>query len=236
MERELQAAARATARALRLNIRLAPGVKLIGIANSHRLAEPQADKLRATEQAIDRRLAENLGIAADRGEDDEAIQIVIPNFYAGDDHVILLDLLVDGPGPLAEVTLRYKDLRRLTNGTARASLALANGRESAGPLEWNVFKNRLAADFSQRLRGVARLLATGQAQAAATALAHMRDLLRGLRLERPALAQDPDLLADEALLERYLDALARGGVMADPQMLARSLRYSAWRKQQSALP
>lgn len=235
VEQELKAAARATARALRLNIRLAPGAKLIGIAGSHRLAEPQAEKVRATEQAIDRRLAENLGIAADRGEDDDGIQIVIPNFYAGDDHVILIDLLVEGPGPLAEVTLRYKDLRRLANGTARASLALASGRDIAGPLELNVFKNRLAADFSQRLRGVARLLSRGQAPAAATALARMRDLLRGLRQQKPVLAQDPDLLADETLLNGYLKVLARGGVTADPQMLAQSLRFAAWRKQQSAV-
>jgi hypothetical protein len=38
------------------------------------------------------------------------MQIVIPSFFTGDSHVILLDVVVAGPGPVADVTLRYKDL------------------------------------------------------------------------------------------------------------------------------
>ena len=107
---------------LRLRIRLAPGVQLVDVLGSARLDDIRAERVREAEVAIDRRLARNLGIAADRGEDEEGIQIVIPNFYAGDDHVILLDLVAEGPGPLAEVTLRYKDVINQQNAVARASL------------------------------------------------------------------------------------------------------------------
>ena len=98
VDRELHAASRAVARALRLRIRLAPGVELIDVLGSARLGEPQAERVREAEQAIDSRLARTLGIEADRGEDEDGIQIVIPNFYAGDSHVILLDLVADQPG------------------------------------------------------------------------------------------------------------------------------------------
>ncbi len=64
VDRELHAASRAVARALRLRIRLAPGVKLVDVLGSRRLGEPQAQRVREAEQSIDQRLARNLGIQA----------------------------------------------------------------------------------------------------------------------------------------------------------------------------
>jgi hypothetical protein len=112
IDRELHATSRAVARAVRLRIRLAPGVKLVYVLGSRRLGEPQAERVREAEQSIDKRLARNLGIAADRGEDEEGIQIVIPNYYAGDSHVVLLDVVAEGPGPVAQ------EPGRLGNGPA----------------------------------------------------------------------------------------------------------------------
>ncbi|MCA9515574.1 MAG: hypothetical protein KC635_11580, partial [Myxococcales bacterium] len=68
---ELAAAGRAVARAVRLRIRLAEGVKLVGVVGSRRLDEVDASKVRAAEKAIDQRVAATTGIAADRGEDED---------------------------------------------------------------------------------------------------------------------------------------------------------------------
>ncbi|MFV1979030.1 MAG: hypothetical protein ACC649_06725, partial [Myxococcota bacterium] len=110
VDRELSALSRAVARALRLRIRLAPGVKLIRILDASRLDDEGAERVREAEQSIDLRMASELGIEADRGEDEDGIQIVIPNFYAGGSHAILLDVVASEAGPIADVTLRYKDL------------------------------------------------------------------------------------------------------------------------------
>lgn len=236
VDRELHAASRAVARAVRLRIRLAPGVKLIDVLGSRRLGEPQAERVREAEQSIDRRLARNLGIAADRGEDEDGIQVVIPNFYAGDSHVILLDVVAETPGPVADVTVRYKDVAYLRNGVAEASLALGQGREVAGPLQRNVLKNLVAWDYARELRAVGRALAAGDGPGAVARLAGLRDLIRGLRREVTGWSADADLAADEALLERYLAVLGspRAADGAQRSFLADSLGYAAYRKLQSA--
>jgi hypothetical protein len=236
IDRELHAASRAVARAVRLRIRLAPGVKLVDVLGSRRLAEPQAGQVREAEQSIDRRLARNLGIEADRGEDEDGIQIVIPTFYAGDAHVILLDLVAEGPGPVAEVQVRYKDVTRLENGVAEAALALHGDGDTAGPFELNVLKNLVAWQFAREVRRIGRLLESGDPGTAVQFLARQRGLIQGLRLEVPGWSDDPDLAADAAMLEEYLAVLA-GPAAGEPEQrrhLAQSLRYAAFSKLQSA--
>jgi len=236
IDRELHASSRAVARALRLRIRLAPGVELVDVLGSRRLDETLAQRVREAEVAIDQRLARNLGIQADRGEDEEGIQIVIPNFYAGDSHTILLDVVAEHPGPLADVTLRYKDVIYLRNGVARANLTVEDDPRSAGPLELNVLKNLVAWEFAQRARRVGRHLADGDPDQAAMSLATLRDLIRGLRHEVTGWQSDPDLMADEAMLEEYLAVLATpaAGDTIQRRFLADSLRYAAFRKLQTA--
>ena len=131
VDRELAASSRVVARALRLRIKLADGVKLVDVIGSVSLNERQAERVREAEKSIDLRLSRNLGIEADRGEDEDGIQVVIPSFYAGDSHTILLDVVASGPGPIAEVTARYKDLAELRNTVAKASLALPRSTASA---------------------------------------------------------------------------------------------------------
>ncbi len=82
--RELHAASRTVARAACLRIRLAPGVKLIDVLGSEPLRTVGAARVRAAEAAVDLKLARDLGITAGRGADEDGIQIVIPNFQAGD--------------------------------------------------------------------------------------------------------------------------------------------------------
>ena len=236
IDRELHAASRAVARAVRLRIRLAPGVRLVDVLGSRRLAEPQAERVREAEQSIDRRLARNFGIQADRGEDEEGLQIVIPTFQAGDDHVILLDVVVDKAGPVADVTARYKDVIHLKNGVARASLTVGRGASVAGPLELNVLKNLVAREYALRTGEAARYLAAGDPRRASATIMALRDLIRGLRAEVAGWRSDPDLAADETLLNDYLAALASPAVAdsGQRQYVAASLRYAAFRKLQPA--
>ena len=228
IDRELAAVSRAVARAVRLRIRLAPGVELVDVIGSHRLDERTADRVRQSEQSLDLRLARNLGITADRGEDEDGIQIVIPNFYASDEHVILLDVVASGPGPLVDVTARFKDLVHLKNGTVRASLGLERGPDVQGRRELNVLKNYLAHELSQRLRLAGRALTRGENTIAEGLLHRHELLLTGLARMLPTLANDPEIAADLAMLASYRNALARPEITPEQMnWLADSLRYAS---------
>lgn len=204
---ELEAVTKVVTRALRLRIRLAPGVQLVDVIGSSRLDVNHTQKVRDTENAIDRRLAHNLGITADRGLDDEGIQIVIPAFYAEDEHVILLDLVSPGPGPLADVTARFKDLVWMKNGVVSANLSLERGQAETGPLEHNVIKNFLVKKLGECLLRAASAFESGKCDAAIAILQGHRSLLRGLPRAVPALDGDPDLAIDAALVDEYLQLL-----------------------------
>lgn len=212
VEDELVQAARAVARAVRLRIRPAPGVRLVGVFDSEPLPAPAADRVREAEQALDRRLAHKLGIEADRGDDEEGIQIVVPALYAGDAMTLLVDLVAPGPGPLADVTVRYKDLVRMDNGVARARLDLAYGEPPEvpeGPLQVSVVKSLLAHEVKDCLETASsQLEATKEATEATATLEACRDLLRGMTTAVPALAGDPDLESDLRMLDRYLSVLS----------------------------
>ncbi len=234
IDRELHAASRAVARAVRLRIRLAPGVRLVEVLGSHRLEVLQAERVREAEQALDQRLARNLGIEADRGDDEEGIQIVIPSFYAGDAHVILLDVVADGPGPIADVTARYKDIVYLRNGVASAHLTIDAGPAAQGPLERNVLKNLAAWELSRATRRASDTMRAGDVREVGALVATLRELIYGLRLEVASWSTDAELVADEAMLDDYL-AVLESGAGADPVQrgyLADSLRFTAYRKLQ----
>ena len=232
VDRELHAASRAVARAVRLRIRLAPGVELIDILGSTNLSEQAAQRVRDAERSIDQRVARNTGIRADRGEDEEGIQIVIPSFFAGDSHAVLLDVVVPGPGPVADVSVRYKDLVYRRNGVARARLAIEDGHTGAGPLEHNVLKNQLAHALAHSAATASQQLEAADRPGAVRTLTAARELITGMREEIPGWDNDNELRADETLLAQYLTALgarfARSGQHHD--RLADSLRYLAFRR------
>ncbi|MEJ8568633.1 hypothetical protein [Elongatibacter sediminis] len=234
---ELHAASRAVARAARLSIRLAPGVKLVDVIGSHRLDAPQAQRVRDIENALDRRLAAELGIQADRGDDEDGIQIVIPAIHAGDSATVLLDLVAEQPGPVAEVSLRYKDLVYRRNGALSATLDLPAVEASAGqpvergPAERTVLKNLLAWHFSEVTEAAADAVGQGHFARAAALLRDLDATLEQARRDLPAWADDPDLEADQALLQRYIAVLESPQASARPDLVADSLRLAAWAKQ-----
>ncbi len=230
VDRELHAASRAVARAVRLRIRLAPGVELIDVLGSENLSEPAAQRVREAEQSIDRRMARNIGIRADRGDDEEGIQIVIPSFFAGDSHTVLLDVVVPGPGPVADVSIRYKDLVYRRNGVARARLTIQDDHRGPGPLERNVLKNQLAHELAEAANAAGAQLSAGNRGAAIRTLNTARELIAGMREEIPGWDNDDELRADEALLAQYLTVLGPRFAGQQRDHLADSLRYLAYRR------
>lgn len=236
IDHELHAASRVIARAVRLRIRLAPGVRLIEVLGSQRLGEPQAARVREAEHSVDARLSRSLGIAADRGDDEEGIQIVIPMMEAGASHVVLLDVVAERPGPIADLTVRYKDLVYLRNGIARARLELGAGNDSAsqqpGALELSVLKNLVSLKLSEASRQAGEFLAAGDPQSATATLQAMQRLLQGLRFEVAGWNQDVDLQNDEQTLNNYLTLLSSASinVVEQRQQIIDSLQLSAYRK------
>jgi TonB family protein len=189
IDRELSSASRTVARAVRLRIQLAEGVRLVDVLGSNPLSARESARVRADERVMDLRLAKNLGIEADRGKDEDGIQIVIPAFYAGDAHSILLDVVADGPGPIAEVTARYKDLVRLENTVSRAGLALPRTDALSGPLEISVEKDYLEFRVAEALRDASEAVDRGDTETASQTL---QDAM-AFALER-----------DRSMLEEYL--------------------------------
>ncbi len=232
VDRELHAASRAVARAVRLRIRLAPGVELIDVLGSKNLSDQAAQRVREAERSIDQRMARNIGIRADRGEDEEGIQIVIPSFFAGDSHALLLDVVVPGPGPVADVSVRYKDLVYRRNGVSRARLTMEDGVRDAGPLERNVLKNQLTYALAGSAATAGEQLAAGDRRAAVRTLTTARQLITGMRQEIPGWDNDHELRGDEALLAQYLTVLGPrfAGASQQQHHLADSLRYLAFRR------
>ncbi len=232
VDRELHAASRAVARAVRLRIRLAPGVELIDVLGSKNLSDQAAQRVREAERSIDQRMARNIGIRADRGEDEEGIQIVIPSFFAGDSHALLLDVVVPGPGPVADISVRYKDLVYRRNGVARALLTIEDGHRDPGPLERNVLKNQLAYALASSATAAGQQLAAGDRRAAVRTLTTARELISGMRQEIPGRDNDYELRGDEALLVQYLTVLGSrfAGTGQQQRHLADSLHYLAFRR------
>jgi hypothetical protein len=230
IEDELHASSRAVARAARLSIRLAPGVRLIGVVGSERLDTQHAQRVRDIENSMDRRLSVNLGIQADRGEDEDGIQIVIPSVFSGDSVTVLLDVVADRPGAVADVSLRYKDLVFLRNGSLQGHLELPKGENKPGPAELAVLKNLLSHHFVEAVEQAAAALGRQQPAEAIAVLNRMRSTIDQARRDLPAWANDPDLVRDSQVLDRYIAALTAPRAGAHQPFLADSLRYAAWAK------
>jgi hypothetical protein len=235
IEEELHTSSRAVARAARLSIRLAPGVQLIDVVGSERLDTDRAQRVREIENSMDRRLNANLGIQADRGEDEGGIQIVVPSIYSGDSVTVLLDIVTDRPGAIAEVSLRYKDLVFLRNGSLRAHLDLPRREMSGavpnrGPAQLTVMKNLLSHHFVKAVERAAAALGRQQPGEAAAILRAMHATISQARQALPEWASDKDLINDQQVLDRYIAALASPRAGAHQSFLADSLHYAAWAK------
>ncbi len=145
IDEEMQSLARVVARLVRVNVRLGKESKAIRVLGTRVLEQREVEEVKARELATDRNLSKSLGITSDRGEDDDGIQTVIPYFYGDDSHVILIELWVEGPGVVADVTVRYKDMVNLDNATARTSVRL--GARPRAPTEEQVLIARNVRGF-----------------------------------------------------------------------------------------
>ncbi|MFT5432328.1 MAG: hypothetical protein ACI9OJ_003027, partial [Myxococcota bacterium] len=148
---ELESLSKVVGRLLRLNIRLAEGVRAVRVLGSRVLDQETVKIVKAREVATDRQLSRALGIEGDRGDDDDGIQTVIPYFYGGDSHVVVLELWVEKPGQVADVTLRYKDLVNVENATARTSVLLRNVPRQPTGEQLALVENLGDFDLAERL-------------------------------------------------------------------------------------
>jgi len=151
---ELESYGAVVARALRLNVQLQPGVELKEIIGSTKLTSPEIELEKAIEVATDKRIAQSLGIQTDRGDDDPGIQILIPRFLNGDSHIIILDLFVERAGPIADISLKSKDLVLMRNESIYASAALPAYTQESGVINAMVENN----EYAQRLATVIRMV------------------------------------------------------------------------------
>ena len=223
LEEELAASARAVARAVRLSIRLHDSVRLVDIPGSYPLDTLQSQRVRDNEQAVDQRVARSMGIAADRGEDEDGIQIVIPAIFSGDDVSIILDVVANQAGPVADVTVRYKDLVQLTNGQTRAQLALSRYGNDGGPLQDAVARSALTQEMAQALSDAARAVKSGDIDEANRLLQALQSLLSNASSEH----RDSASLRRDALLVSQL----RDRLSSIPrQSMSQALEVAAWRK------
>ncbi len=233
VDRELHSASQVVARAVRLRIRLAPGVRLVEVVSSNKLDDGDATRVREAEVAVDRRLARNLGIEADRGEDEEGIQMVIPAYYAGDAHVVLLDVVADRPGAIADVSVRYKDLVFLRNGLAQANLSIGSLPDEPGPLERNVLKNLLAIRLADAIRRAGEYLEQGAIETADALLVDNLQQLDEARRSTQGWENDAEILNDIAMISEYRSALRANAETAERERVADSLRYAGYLKVQA---
>ena len=163
---ELDALSHVVARLVRVNIRLAPGVEAVRILGSRVLDEVEVDQVKTREVAADLHISRTLGVAADRGDDDDGLQTVIPYFYGGDTHVILIELWVEHPGAVADVSLRYKDMVNLDNATARSSVAVRNLPREATGEQLAVARNARGFQIGEALENASVQLGRGDLGAA----------------------------------------------------------------------
>ncbi len=237
IQAEMMAASRAVARALRLQIRLAEGVQLVDVLGSYSLDDAQAQQVREAEQSLDQRMAKNLGIQADRGEDEDGIQMVIPSFFAGDTHVVLLDVLVNHSGsrqavPVVEVNAKYKDLIYLRNASSSKTLDLAMGSNQLSPLELNVMKNVLAHRFATTMKQAASLLHENKHDEAIQELSNMLRLLQAMRTQIPAWKEDREIMQDEQVIKQYAKLLTTQSSINPEQyqLIVTSMNVNSWRR------
>ncbi len=222
VERELLAQSTVVARALRLNIKLAPGVKLVDVLGTTKLGTAETKRVKYIEERQDSLISKNFGIEADRGTDDAGIQILIPAFYSGDSHVLLLDVVADSSNvrdnqrEIAQVSLRFKDLLQLKNGRVEKSFALASGQsaplwQGLGPLEQNVVKNFISYRVSESLKAAGRALSRRDLVEARKDLTQANALLVGAMHSVQALGDDTDLKMAREIIRQYLAILNNEG-------------------------
>ena len=170
VQTELDTLSRVVARLLRINVRLGRHSNAVRILGSKILKQQEVARVKAREKRIDDALSTSMGVTADRGDDDDGIQTVIPYFYGDDSHVLLIELWVEKPGVVADITLRYKDLVNLDNATERVSVALSAVPRRSTQAQREVYNNVRATQLALSLGDAWRATHNGDNEAALPAL------------------------------------------------------------------
>jgi hypothetical protein len=199
----------------------------VDVVGSHSLDAQETRRTRESERAIDQSLARRLGIGQDRDDDDSGVRILVPSFYAGDSHTLVLDLLVSRPGPVLDVDVRFKDLVRLGNGTASSALALEAGTEPRGPQELRVVASYVGHDVAGALDEAATLVDRGDLGGARARLYEARTLIDQARTSIEGLGSVRTIAADASLLDQFIAAIDGA---SEPGLVAASLHYAAARR------
>jgi len=211
--KELDELTHLVASAVRLRVRLADGVGLVRVLGSRQLTAAEVGEVKTEERAIDQKAYEELGIRPDRKRQAEepGIKMVIPSFYRGDNHVVMMELSVPpgrGTRKLADVYLKYKDLVRAANRQVETAATIRytpNRAEMVASLNKNVKKNLLGFQTGEALTEAAELVERGQV-ARAVKLIDERMVVLGLAAREWG---DRDLDRDGKMLDRYKNVLAQ---------------------------
>jgi Ca-activated chloride channel family protein len=213
---ELDERAMAVAQDLRLRIELSPGVSLARVYGSRVLNEAEEARVRATEVAVDDRVARELGIPRDRQHDDDTgLRMHIPSFRRGDQHVVLLELVVPpgtGDTELARVSLDFKDLRDQANGHSAVTIhaeRTSDLERADQSVRRPVKRTVLAFQAGDTLRNASEALAVGDSLRAAQLLDERIALLDAAS----RLWHDTAMTRDAHLLTSYRRAI--GGAWQD---------------------
>jgi hypothetical protein len=236
--RELEELTHIVARAVRVRIRLADGVGLVRVLGATALNAAQTRQVKTEEKKIDRKVYEELGIAANRQkeEDEPGIKMLIPNFYRGDHHIVMLEIAIPrgrGTRKVAEVFLKYKDLVARANREAKATVDVeytGDRAEMIASINRSVKKNLLGFQTGEALTDAATLISQGRIGEAVRKLDE-RMVVLGLAARE---WRDRDLDRDGQLLDRYKTVLAQ--LRERPhlasgdfgQYLKKSLTYSGY--------
>ncbi len=240
--KELDDLTHVVAKAIRLRIQLADGVGLVRVLGSSTLDAQQTARVKADEKHIDRKVAEELGISSNRQHtpDEPGIKMLIPDFYRGDSHVVMLEITVprgQGTCRIADVFMKYKDLAFKANRETRSTVAIQytpNRADMIDSIHRNVKKNLLGFQTGEALTDAATLIAQGRVPEAIRKVDERMTVLGVAAREW----QDQDLDGDGRLLNSYKAVLAQLNTnqqLAQGEFgayLRRSLTYNGYRMTQ----
>jgi Ca-activated chloride channel family protein len=252
---ELDELTHVVAKAVKVRVQLAPGVGLIRVLGAQTLDKTETALVKKEEKKIDRKVAEELGIGANRqnAPDEPGIKMFIPAFYRGDSHVLMMEIKVPpqtagfaglrdmtktpqgtlGQCKIADVSVKYKDLTNMTNREANASVAVQYAPtkdDMIYSVNRNVKKNLLGFQTGEALTQAAALIDQGRVSEAIQKVDERMTVV-GVAAQQWS---DHDLEQDGRLLDRYKSVLVQlnthrqlaGGDFG--QYLKRSLTYNGY--------
>ena len=239
LQDELQDLTHVVAKALRLRILLTDDVKVLRVLGSAEMEEDAVEAAKKTERTIDDRVYKELGITADRQhiEDEPGLKMVVPQFYMGDSHVVLLEIEVPkgkGSRKIADVYLKYKDIVFRKNQEAQTPVKVeytSSEETMVASTRQSVKKNVLGFQTGEALKKAAALIGRGNYGEAAKVIDE-RMVVLGVAAKE---WKDPDLDRDGELLAAYREVVGGLGTRYTHdrelgEYLAKSLTYSAYQR------